>query len=96
MLYALPMSTCYLQTEPLPISVPQGEGEWLEHTAQQAHKLFGMMKGGAENLFKNIKDTSSKVMHTVAGLVSYVLYMIVQLSYSYSTGLTDFLIFRQA
>ena len=32
-------------------------------------KLFGMVKGGAENLFKNIKDTSSKMMHTVAGLV---------------------------
>ena len=60
---------CYLQTDPLPLSVPHGEGEWLEHTAQQAHKLFGMVKGGAEHLFKNIKDTSSKVMHTVAGLV---------------------------
>ena len=59
----------FLQTDPLPLSVPPGEGEWLEHTAQQAQKLFGMVKGGAENLFKNIKDTSSKMMHTVAGLV---------------------------
>jgi len=93
MLYALPMSTCFLQTEPLPISVPQEEGEWLEHTAQQAHKLFGMMKGGAENLFKNIKDTSSKVMHTVAGLVSYVYDCPTII---YLTELTDFLTFRQA
>ena len=83
MLHELLMSTCYLQTVPLPISVPQGEGEWLEHTAQQAHKLFGMMKGGVENLFKNIKDTSSKVMHTVAGLVT--VYMIAHLSYSILT-----------
>ena len=41
------------------------EGEWLEHTAQQAQRLFGFVKGGAGHLIKNIKDTSSKMMHTV-------------------------------
>ena len=84
MLHELLMFTCYLQTVPLPISVPQGEGEWLDHTAQPAYKLLGMMKGGAENMFKIIKYTSSKVMHTVAGLV--FVYMIAHLSYS---NLTD-------
>ena len=44
------------------------------------------MKGGAENLFKSIKDTSSKVMHNVARLVT--VYMIAHLSYS---NLTDWL-----
>ena len=46
------------------------EGEWLEQTAQQAQRLFGFVKGGAGNLIKNIKDTSSKMMHTVAGYVA--------------------------
>ena len=46
------------------------EGEWLEQTAQQAQRLFGFVKGGAGNLIKNIKDTSSKMMQTVAGYVS--------------------------
>ena len=42
-------------------------GATLQNTSQQAHKLFGMMRGGAENLFKNIKDTSNKVITSVQG-----------------------------
>ena len=37
----------------------------LHATSHQAQKLFGFMKGGAENLFKNIKDTSNKVISSV-------------------------------
>ena len=46
---------------------PGSMGIALQNTSQQAHKLFGMMKGGAENLFKNIKDTSNKVITSVQG-----------------------------
>ena len=53
-------------------SQSQHEGSAMEaafqSTSQQAHKLFGMMRGGAENLFKNIKDTSNRVITTVQGL----------------------------
>ena len=48
------------------------EGEWLEQTAQQAQRLFGFVKGGAGHLFKNIKDTSSKMMHTVQSVAGCV------------------------
>ena len=44
-----------------------GASAALQATTQQAQKLFGFMKGGAENLFKNIKETSSKVITSVQG-----------------------------
>ena len=34
--------------------------------------FLGMMKGGAGSLFKNLKDTSSKMAQTVARCVYYV------------------------
>ena len=55
----------FIQTDPLPLAETHSEGEWLEQTAQQAQRLFGFVKGGAGHLIKNIKDTSSKMMHTV-------------------------------
>ena len=42
-------------------------GAALHSTSQQAHKFFGIMRGGAENLFRNIKDTSNKVLSSVQG-----------------------------
>lgn len=44
-----------------------GTSAALQTTSQQAQKFFGFMKGGAENLFKNIKETSSKVITSVQG-----------------------------
>ena len=38
----------------------------LQSTSHQAQKLFGYMKEGAGSLFKNIKDSSSKMMSSVA------------------------------
>ncbi|XP_066598414.1 cyclin-G-associated kinase [Prorops nasuta] len=37
----------------------------LKIPSQQPSGLFSSLKGGAGSLFKNLKDTSSKVMHTV-------------------------------
>ena len=64
--------TLYIQTDPLPLAEMHSEGEWLEHTAQQAQRLFGFVKGGAGHLIKNIKDTSSKMMHTVQHVAGQV------------------------
>ena len=37
-----------------------------QSTSQQAQKWFGYMKDGAGSLFKNIKESSSKVIHSVS------------------------------
>lgn len=65
-----------MQTDPLPMVETHSEGEWLEQTAQQAQRLFGFVKGGAGHLIKNIKDTSSKMMHTVQTVAGYVCWCI--------------------
>ncbi len=39
-----------------------GAAAALQSTGQQAQKLFGYMREGAGNLFKNIKESSGKVM----------------------------------
>ena len=43
----------------------------LHSTGQQAQKLFGIVKGGAGNLFKKLKDSSSTVVHQVAKSVRF-------------------------
>ena len=36
-----------------------------QSTSQQAQKWFGYMKEGAGSFFKNIKESSSKVIHSM-------------------------------
>jgi hypothetical protein len=36
-----------------------------QSTSQQAQKWFGYMKVGAGSFFKNIKESSSKVIHSM-------------------------------
>ncbi|XP_019852858.1 PREDICTED: cyclin-G-associated kinase [Amphimedon queenslandica] len=64
----------------------------LHATSHQAQKLFGFMKGGAENLFKNIKDTSNKVISSVQNPkqkstdITYVTSRILVMSYPFEEG----------
>lgn len=48
-------------------SSSSGVSSALQSTSHQAQRFFGFMKDGAGNLFKNIRESSSKVIHGMSG-----------------------------
>ena len=44
----------------------EGRSTWLS-TSEQAKQWFGMVKDGAGSWFKNLKDSSSKVLQGMSG-----------------------------
>jgi cyclin G-associated kinase len=88
------------QTRVVPPSQSQSEttsssssSSTFQSTSQQAQKFFGFMKGGAENIIKNIKDTSSKVINSVQYSqqnkyldITYITSRLMVMSFPYEQG----------